>query len=409
ATNSGLSESDVHKQEQDHFDQGVKLYEAKDYEKARKEFRAIVDMNINGSALKPQAESYLGKMRQTANEEKLYDTAMQDVTGENWAEARDQLQEVIKRKGPKSSDAKKQLPTVEKTLQTVSAAEDAIHSGSFRAAKTQVDSAQHWSKTHDKLLKELHDAEQQQFDQIKSNAQAVESKGDASGIQRVQDDIHRFEGRAEEAAVLAECKDLEKHLNAAYSAAVEKSSDKSAFEAAVAHFEQAKQRGDTNQLSHGVSQEFQKIAGGTGIYREQAALYVKTTIPNTIQGLTKSVGKLVLPALSCGPGRAAQEIPSVGGSISCAQLDSGAPLEWVGIPMVDFPDEAKKPGKLPYSLTVMVTVEPNGNVKIDKEGNSDKEFFKKVKDASKHWKTTAPKSGGKPVSVRFPLTITFQR
>ncbi|MGC2463856.1 MAG: protein kinase [Candidatus Acidiferrum sp.] len=409
ATNSGLSDSDVHKQEQDHFDQGVKLYGAKEYEKARKEFRAIVDMNVAGSTLKPQAEGYLGKLRQTANEEKLYDTAVQDVKDENWSEARDQFQEVIKRKGPQSSDAKKQLPTVEKALQTVSAVEEAIRGGSFRAAKAQLDSAQHWNKTHDKLLKELHDAEQQQFEQIKSSAQAVESKGDAAGIQRVQDDIHRFEGRAEEASVLAACKDLEKHLNAAYSAAAEKSSDKSAFDAAVAHFEQAKQRGDVGQLNHGVSQEFQKIAGGSGIYREQAALYVKTTIPNTIQGLTKSVGKLVLPALTCGPGHAAPAIPSVGGAVSCAQLDAGAPLEWVGIPMVDFPDEAKKPGKLPYTITVLVTVEPNGNVKVDKEGNSDKEFFKKIKDASKHWKTTAPKSGGKPVTVRFPLTITFQR
>ncbi|MGB2671647.1 MAG: protein kinase [Candidatus Acidiferrum sp.] len=409
ATNTGLSATDVHKQEQDHFDQGVTLFQAKDYEKARKEFRAVADMNVADSTLKPQAESYLGKIRQTANDQKLYDTALQDVKDENWSEAQEQLQEVIKRKGTQSGDAKKQLPTVVKALQTVSSAEDAIHEGSFRAAKTQVDFAQSWSKTHDKLQKELHAAEQQQFDQIKSSAQAVDSKGDAAGIQRVQDDLHRFEGRAEEPTLLAACKDLEKHLSAAYSSAVEKSSDKSAFEAAVAHFEQAKQRGDTGQLGHAVSQEFQKIANGTGIYREQATLYVKTTIPNAIQSLTKSSGKLVLPALSCGPGRAMQEIPSVGGAVSCAQLDANSPLEWVGIPMVDFPDEANKPGKLPYSLTVMVTVESNGNVKIDKEGNADKEFFKKVKDASKHWKTTAPKSGGKPVSVRFPLTITFQR
>ena len=409
ATNSGLSASDVQKQEQDHFDQGVKLYEAKDYEKARKEFRALIDMNVAGSTLKPQAESYLGKIRQSANDQKLFDTAMQDVKDENWGEAQDQFQEVIKRKGPQANDAKKQLPSVQKALQTVSAAEDAIHSGSFRAAKTQVDSAQHWSKTHDKLLKDLHAAEQQQFDQIKSNAQAVESKGDAAGIQHVQDDVHRFEERAEEASLLAACKDLEKHLNASYSAAAEKNSDKSAFDAAVAHFEQAKQRGDVSQLGHAVSQEFQKLAAGNGIYREQAALYVKTTIPNTIQGLTKSEGKLVLPALSCGPGRPVAEIPSAGGAVSCAQLDANPALEWVGTPMVDFPDEAKKPGKLPYSLTVIVTVESNGNVKVDKEGNSDKEFFKKVKDASKHWKTTAPKSGGKPVTVRFPLTITFQR
>ncbi len=84
-------------------------------------------------------------------------------------------------------------------------------------------------------------------------------------------------------------------------------------------------------------------------------------------------------------------------------------VKFSGVPMVDFPDVANKPGKLPYSLTVMVTVEPNGNVKIDKEGEGDKDFLKKVKDASKHWKTTAPRADGKPVTVRFPLTITFQR
>ncbi|MGB2638353.1 MAG: protein kinase [Candidatus Acidiferrum sp.] len=409
ATNVGLSATDVHKQEQGLFDQGVAAYQAKDFEKARKEFREVVDMKLPGSALKSEAENYLTKIRQTANDQKLYDTAMQDVKDESWSEAQDQLQEVIKRKGPQSADAKKQLPAVQKALQTVSGVETSIKAGAFRAAKTQLDSAQHWSKTHDKLQKELHAAEQQQFDQIRSNAQIVESKGDASGIQHAQDDIHRFEERAEDASLLAASKDLEKHLNAAYSAAVEKSSDKADFEAAVAHFEQAKQRRDIGQLNHAVTQEFQKLANGNGIYREQAALYVKTTIPNAIQAMTKSSGKQIVPALSCGPSRAAQQVPSVGGAVSCGELDANSPLEWVGIPMVDFPESANKPGKLPYSLTVMVTVEPNGNVKVDKEGNSDKDFFKKVKDASKHWKTTAPKSGGKPVSVRFPLTITFQR
>ena len=409
ATNANASGADLSKQEQERFDEGVRLYQTKDYDKARKEFRAVLDMNVAGSTLKPQAESYLGKIRQSANEQKLYDTALQDVKNEDWGEAQDQLQEVIERKGQQSNDAKKQLSTVEKALQTVSAVESSIHTGAFHAARTQLDSTQHWNKTHDKLLKELHAAEQQQFDQIKSNAQAVESKGDAAGIQHVQDDVHRFEGEAEEPSVLAACKDLEKHLNAAYSAAVEKSSDRSAFEAAVAHFEQAKERRDIGQLSHGVTQEFQKLANGNGIYREQAALYVKSTIPSTIQSLTKSEGKLVLPALSCGPGRGAVEIPSVSGAVSCSQLDANARLQWIGTPMVDFPDSAKQPGKLPYSLTVIVTVEPNGNVKIDKEGNVEKDFFKKVKDASKHWKTTAPKSEGKPVTVRFPLTITFQR
>jgi len=409
AAKAGLSATDVHKQEQDHFDQGVALYQAKDFEKSRKEFRAVVDLNVGGSTLKPQAESYLGKIRQTGNDQKTYDTAVQDVKDENWTEAKDQFQEVINRKGAQSADAKKQLPAVEKALQTVSTVEDSVHAGSFRAAKTQLDSAQQWSKTHEKLLKELHAAEQQQFEAIKSNAQAAETKSDPAAIQRVQDDLHSFEGRVEEPSLLSASQDLEKRLNAVYSVAVGKTGDKAAFDAAVLHFEQAKQKKDTDALAHGVSQEFQKIASGTGIYRENASLYVKTTIPNEIQALTQSAGKVPLQAISCGPGRAVAEVPSVAGSVTCAQLDANPSLQWVGIPMVDFPDVANKPGKLPYSLTVIVSVDSNGNVKIDKEGDADKDFLKKVKDASKHWKTTAPRADGKPVSVRFPFTITFQR
>ncbi len=406
---TNLNATDVHKQEQDHFDQGVALYQAKDFEKARKEFRAVLDLNIADSALKPQADSYLAKIRQTGNDQKIFDTAVQDMKDENWAEARDQFQEVINRKGAQSGDAKKQLPLAEKALQSMNAIADSIRTGAFHGAKTQLDSAQQWPKTHDKLLKDLHAAEQQQLDGIKSNAQAAESKSDAAAIQHVQDELHSFEGRAEEPSILTACKDIEKRLNTAYSAAMEKNGDKAAFDTAVQHFEQAKAKKDIELLSHGVSQEFQKIAGGTGIYRENAALYVKTTIPNAIQALTQTGGKLVLPALSCGPGHTGAEIPSVAGSVTCSQLDANAPLQWIGVPMVDFPDVANKPGKLPYALTVSVTVEPNGNVKVDKEGDADKDFLKKVKDASKHWKTTAPRAGGKPVTVRFPLTITFQR
>jgi serine/threonine protein kinase len=409
AAKAGSSATDVHKEEQDHFDQGVTLYQAKDFEKARKEFRAVVDLNIDGSTLKPQAENYLGKIRQSGTDQKSFDTGVQDVKDEQWAEAKDQFQEVINRKGAQSGDAKKQMVVVEKALQTVNGFEDALKTNSFRAAKAQADAAQPWSKTHDKLLKELHAAEQQQFDQIKNSAQAAETKSDPAAIQHVQDDLHSFEGRVEEPSLLTASKDLEKRMNTAYSAAMEKSGDKAAFDAAVQHFEAAKQKKDVELLSHGVSQEFQKIAAGSGIYRENASLYVKTTIPNAIQALSQTGGKLVLPALSCGPSRGVTETASVVGAVSCAQLDATAPLEWVGVPMVDFPDVANKPGKLPYSLTVMVTVEPNGNVKIDKEGEADKDFLKKVKDASKHWKTTAPRAGGKPVTVRFPLTITFQR
>ncbi len=408
---AGLAATDVHKQEQDHFDEGVKLFQAKDYDKARKEFRAMLDLNIPSSTLKPQAENYIGKIKQMGNDQKTYETALQDMKDEQWGEAKQLFQELINKKGAQSGDAKKQLPVVEKVLQTVSSIEEAIHNGAYRAAKAQIDGTQQWSKTHDKLQRELRAAEQQQFDSIRSDAQAAESKGDTAAIQHVQDEVHGFEGRAEDSALVASAHDLDKRMADAYSKAAEKNGDKAAFDAAVQHFEQAKQKKDIESLAHGVMQEFQKIASGNGIYKENAALYVKTTIPTTIQSATQNSGKVPLPPISCGPGRAAAQVPSVGGGVSCAQLDANAPLQWVGVPMVDLPENANQPGRLPYSLTVIVTVESNGSVKVDKEGNAnpDKDFFKKVKDASKHWKATVPKSEGKPVAVRFPLTITFQR
>jgi hypothetical protein len=399
---------DIHTQEQDQFDQGVKLFQANDLDGARKAFRAMLDLNVPGSTLKPQAENYLAKIRQTGNDEKTYATAVQDFKDEKFAESRDGFQDLVKRKGPRSADAKKQLAAAENALNTVNGVESLIRSGSFRAAKAQLDSTTQWSKTHERLANELRTSEQQQFESVRSYAQSVESKGDLAGIQRAIDDLHGFEGRAEDSVILASCKDIEKKLNAAYTAASEKAGDKAAFDAAVLRFNQAEQKKDVDALNRLIP-EFQKIASGTGIYRVAAAQYVSSTIPNAMQTIRQTAGKVVVPPLTCGPGRGGPEIPSVGGTVSCSQLDGTPTLQWVGIATVDFPDEAKQPGKLPYTLTVLVTVEPNGNVKVDKDGNPDKDFFKKVKDASKHWKVTEPKSHGKPVSVRFPLTITFQR
>jgi serine/threonine protein kinase len=408
AAKAGLTATDVHKQEQDQFAKALKLFQANDLEGARKGFRAMLDLNVPGSALKPQAESYLNKIRQTGSDEKTYTTALQDFKDEKFVESRDGLQELAKHKGPRAADAKKQLTVVENALNTVNTIEASIRSGAFRTAKGQLDSSAPWNKTHERLSSALRRQEQQEFDDIKSNAQALESKNDPLAIQRVIDNLHGFEGRAEDTALLANCKEIEKRLNVAYTAAMERSNDRAAFDAAVLRFNQAQQKKDADALTHLIP-EFQKIANGTGNFKVAAAQYVSTAIPNAIQELTQTSGKVPLAPISCGPGRTVQELPSVSGSVTCAQLDANPPLEWIGVPMVDFPDVANQPGKLPYSLNIIITVEPNGDVKIDKDGNPDKDFFQKVKDASRHWKTTLPKSEGKPVTVRFPLTITFRR
>jgi hypothetical protein len=298
---------------------------------------------------------------------------------------------------------------VENALNTVNTIETTLRSGAFRVAKGQLDSAAQWSKTHERLSNDLRRQEQQEFDGIKSSAQALESKNDPPAIQRAIDDLHGFEGRAEDPALLANCKEIEKRLNVAYTGAMEKNGDKAAFDAAVLRFNQAQQKKDADALNHLIP-EFQKIANGAGNFKVAAAQYVSTAIPNAIQTIKQTAGKVVVQALTCGPGgKSGPEVPSANGAVTCAKLDASPTLQWVGTPTVDFPDEAKQPGKLPYTLTVNVTVEASGKVKVEKDGNPDKAFFNKVKDASKNWKATPPMSGGKPVAVRFPLSITFQR
>jgi len=400
---------DIHKQEKDLFDNAVLLFQSKDFEKARQGFRAMLDLKVPDSIYKTQAEGFLNKIRQSGDEKKLYDAGVDAVKSENWSEARDQFQEVAKRKGPLNGDAKKQLDAVNRVLQIQDGFAASLREGAFRNARSQVEASQSWSRTHDRLSKELHAQQQQQFEALKASAQAAEAKSDTAAIQHAQDEIHKFEARADEQPILQACRDLDKRLADAYTKAIESSGDKTAFDNAVERFRQAEAKRDMNLMRNGVALEFQKIASGTGIYKEQAQIYVATRIPNALQAMNQNTNKLALPPISCNMGPSPHPLPTLAGAVACSQLDQDSPLQWLGNPMVDFPDAASQPGKLPYTLSLIVTIDAGGNVKVDKDGEPDKDFFKKAKDASKHWKTTVPRSGGKAVTVRFPYAITFRR
>jgi hypothetical protein len=131
-----------------------------------------------------------------------------------------------------------------------------------------------------------------------------------------------------------------------------------------------------------------------------------------MQEMTKSLGpgKMIVPAIVCAGGQAGAAAAAANAqSISCAQMDADISLQWIGTPTVEFPSSANQAGKLPYTLRLIAFVDASGKVKVEKDGNVDNDFFKKAKDASKNWKATIPKAGGKPVRVSFPLAITFQK
>jgi serine/threonine protein kinase len=403
------SGADIKQQEQEHFTKGQQFFQSGNYKEAAGEFDTVVTLNVPDSTIKPQAEEFLRRIRQNSTERKLYDGAMDDIKGENWTEARDSLQEIIKRRGPLAGDAKKQLASVSSALKVVDNFSGALKSGSFPAARTEVNAAHAWPKTQKNLSQQLHAAEMQELGNIRSQAQTIESKGDANAIERLQDDLHRFMVGVNDAAVKNAANELDKSLSSTALTLRENKGDKSAFDVAVLDFNRAKERGDVNELSHGVTREFEKIASSKSFYREAAREYVNKSIPNAILEMTKTLGgKALVPAIQCrgnGPAGGSRG----GGTVPCGQLDANAPLQWVGAPMVDFPESARKPGKLPYVLNITVFVDNKGDVKIEKAGVVDNEFFKKAKDSAKYWKTTVPRSGGKAVSVAFPMSITFEK
>ena|SRR5271157_2838313 len=146
--------------------------------------------------------------------------------------------------------------------------------------------------------------------------------------------------------------------------------------------------------------------GGTGDHSRG----ISSTIPAAIQGMIKTLGgKVLVPPIVCAGEQSAAAVPVNPQGMTCAKLDADVSVQWLEMPIVELPSSGNQPGKLPYTLHLMVTVDPSGKVKVEKDGNADKDFLKKAKEAAKTWKATIPKSGGKPVSVSFPLAITFSK
>jgi len=405
------SRQDIHAQEKLHFDQGETFFHGGDYENARREFQMALDLKIPDSTIRPPAENYLKKMRQAADSKKLYETALADIKNENWAQAQQQLQEVLNRKAAMSTEAKQRLSEVATAQKAQEAFRQSLSGGAYKNAKSQLDGMQQWPKTKAQLLQELQSAEHQQATNMDGRAKSLQASGDLDGLESLRNELHNFAGRVEDASLVKWASELDKWLDNAAQQMKAKQSDKTVFDAAVAEFNAVKEKGDANRLGHEVRDKFQKIAKGSGTYREQAQAYVDKTIPAAMQEMTKSLGpgKMIVPAIVCAGGQAGTAAAGSAQSVSCAQMDADISLQWIGTPTVEFPSSANQAGKLPYTLRLIVFVDASGKVKVEKDGNADNDFFKKAKDASKNWKATIPKASGKPVRVSFPLAITFQK
>src|SRR5260370_19727754 len=297
-----------------------------------------------------------------------------------------------------STEAKQRLSEVATAQKAKEAFRQSLSGGAYKNAKSQLDGMQQWPKTKTQLLQELQSAEHQQATNMDGRAKSLQASGDLDGLESLRNELHKFAGRVEDAALDKWASELDKWLDNAAQQMKAKQSDKTVFDAAVGEFNAVKEKGDANRLGHEVRDKFQKIAKGSGTYREQAQAYVDKTITAAMQEMTKSVGpgKMIVPAIVCAGGQAGAAAAANAQSVYCAPMDVDISLQWIGTPTVEFPSSANQAGKLPYTLRLMAFVEASGKVKVEKDGNVDNDFFKKAKDASKNWNATIPNAGGKP-------------
>jgi outer membrane biosynthesis protein TonB len=174
------------------------------------------------------------------------------------------------------------------------------------------------------------------------------------------------------------------------------------FNAAVAQFNQAVAAKDAAFLKLVVLPQFQRIARDGGPRASDAQGYVSSAIPQALRRMTP------WPQINCGvdapdPGTVVQSGPFV----ACGVLDPPK-LRWVQFSWPEFPAQARQAGLSDGVAMLSLTVDQRGVVIAARSRVLDLYGFAEVAmQAASKWKTTVPRSAGKPVRTQFSADIPF--
>jgi serine/threonine protein kinase len=408
------STNDLSAQEQHLFAQGEDLFKSGNFDVSRRQFLDLLNLQIPNSSLRSKAQEYLIRIRGLNDDRKNYDAALEDMKDENWDSASDGFRSISSHRSSFKDEAQKQLEKIASAQAAINEVAELVRSHSYPAARSKLDSMGNWPKSSDRLRQELVSAEQQEFTSVKSRSLALFQKQDIPGLERLQGELDNLSGRVDDASLLQPMQELSRTVSSQLlQLKKEQSSDKPAFDKAERDFQQARSESDINSLRTEVLHEFYQIAQGNGYNHVAAQAYVNSVIPDSIKELTQILaakGQVTLPPISCtGTQVERTTIENDSHTIPCARLDVDPPLRWIGNPTVDVPPNAKREGKLPYTLHLIVIIDGSGRVlHVDKDGPADQEFLRKAKDAAKRWRSSLPLLNGKTVNASFPIDITFQ-
>jgi len=182
----------------------------------------------------------------------------------------------------------------------------------------------------------------------------------------------------------------------------EQKSPDAQFNAAVAQFKQAVAAKDAASLKLRVLPGFQRIAREGGARASDAQGYVSSAIPQALRLMTP------WPQISCGvdapdPGTVVQS----GHFVACGVLDPPK-LQWVQFSWPEFPAQARQAGLSDGVAMLSLTVDQRGIVIAARSRAPDLYgFAEAAMQAASKWKTTVPRSAGRPVRTQFSADVPF--
>jgi predicted Ser/Thr protein kinase len=182
----------------------------------------------------------------------------------------------------------------------------------------------------------------------------------------------------------------------------EQTSPEAQFNAAVAQFKQAVAAKDAASLKLRVLPGFQRIAREGGARASDAQKYASSAIPQALRRMTP------WPQISCGvdapdPGTVVQSVRFV----ACGVLDPPK-LQWVQFSWPEFPVQARQAGLSDGVAMLSLTVDQRGVVVAARSRVPDLYgFAEAAMQAASKWKTTLPRSAGKPVRTQFSVDVPF--
>jgi serine/threonine-protein kinase len=175
------------------------------------------------------------------------------------------------------------------------------------------------------------------------------------------------------------------------------------FKAALADFDRAVAAKDAASLKLRVLPEFQRIARTGGARAIDAEGYVSSAIPKALRRMTP------WPPIGCGVDLpdAATAVRS-GAFVACGVLDPPK-LQWVQFSWPEFPAQARQAGLRDGVAMLTLTVDQQGVV-VEARSRMQSDlygFAEAAMQAASKWKTTVPRSAGKPVRTQFSADIPF--